>query len=386
MLNHVNPFDETFRRAVEAKSTATTPNDVATGIGDDNAELTTLEQTQQSHHHHHDGNHAKGDETLNTPHVLPYYDVTAADCRFVASPLEQRTSLCETVDKWRSNVAVASQSSSSVESKTKPITSMASDVDEKSLTTTAAALPVDDSTANNASPATSTSSGVMRMPKLVRLSPPATAVIEKRISPVIVHVQVLKAVPKLVQLSNAQPTDESEKQPIPDTSPPDTTTIHLDDSDDTETESPQTMTPAPTTTTSQTIRDKLKRQIYDKTKTDDDHPPVQSKRPLLTASPELQLPSTATEVPEEPKQHAGQRFERNRAAAQRYRSKMKEWKVEMQKNNGRLEEENRSLRAEVARLNALLLAHQKCSVTKAMEQGIYAIYDESYIGYRNSQH
>lgn len=67
----MNPFDETFRRAVESKSTATTPN--LQHNGDD------------------DGNHnnhmllsdvlkctAAAEESLHTPHVLPFYD----DCRY----------------------------------------------------------------------------------------------------------------------------------------------------------------------------------------------------------------------------------------------------------------------------------------------------------------
>lgn len=371
MLNHVNPFDETFRRAVEAKSTATTPNEVGT-IGDDNAELTILERTDNNDNHLN----KSSEETLNTPHVLPYYDVTAADCRFVASPMDhhQRT-LCETVDKWRSNVPPSSSAASSnlIEPKTKSTEPRSKLIRkcEKPAQTVISAASSTTLAAVDRTVTSRPSSETIKMPKLVRLSPPTTAVIEKRISPVIVHAQVLmKAIPKLIELSSPEPSRDKNELSIPQRN---MTTIEIDG--ESETEMSETRI-----TTSQNIRDKLKRQIYDKTNPDD---PLASKRShsechsatiqatsvLLSVRREC---SNAVKSPDEPKP-TGERFERNRAAAQRYRSKMKEWKVEMQMNNSRLEEENRSLRSEVVRLNALLLAHQKCSVTKAMEQGIWRL-------------
>lgn len=60
-LQHVNPFDETFRRAVESKSNDTTPTQLLP------SDPITVEE-----------------ETLHTPHVLPFYvcgDGTTKSCR-----------------------------------------------------------------------------------------------------------------------------------------------------------------------------------------------------------------------------------------------------------------------------------------------------------------
>lgn len=61
-LQH-NPFDETFRRAVESKSTASTPNH------NDMSGSIMLHEA------------LKEEETLHTPHVLPFYNLTS-DCNY----------------------------------------------------------------------------------------------------------------------------------------------------------------------------------------------------------------------------------------------------------------------------------------------------------------
>ncbi|KYN12992.1 Cyclic AMP-dependent transcription factor ATF-2 [Trachymyrmex cornetzi] len=69
-------------------------------------------------------------------------------------------------------------------------------------------------------------------------------------------------------------------------------------------------------------------------------------------------------------------LERNRASSMRARAKRKEWIQELQRTvtnvneaNTALQMEVKTLRKEVARLKALLLAHKDCSVTKAMQKG-----------------
>lgn len=62
-----------------------------------------------------------------------------------------------------------------------------------------------------------------------------------------------------------------------------------------------------------------------------------------------------------------------------YRNKLKLWHNETKQRNIKLEEENNKLRVEVRQLKSLLLAHQDCSVSKAMALGIdsceyYAIF------------
>lgn len=96
-LQHVvNPFDETFRRAVESKSTATTPNlqhnHIADILSTDNSTISKLSSSSSSAiissstnngngqsivsvaHHQHHTHHAAEEATLHTPHVLPFYD------------------------------------------------------------------------------------------------------------------------------------------------------------------------------------------------------------------------------------------------------------------------------------------------------------------------
>ncbi|XP_071639363.1 cyclic AMP-dependent transcription factor ATF-2 [Temnothorax longispinosus] len=70
-------------------------------------------------------------------------------------------------------------------------------------------------------------------------------------------------------------------------------------------------------------------------------------------------------------------LERNRASSMRARAKRKEWIQELQRTvtnvnetNTALQMEVKTLRKEIARLKTLLLAHKDCSVTKAMQKGI----------------
>lgn len=264
-------------------------------------------------------------ETLNTPHVMPYHDVTAADCRFVASPMDTtHRTLCETVEKWRSAVAQSTSTMTVVAEKLKPRL-------VRKLSRPISPIIV------NGCPSP------VKMPKLVRLSPPTTSialVLQRANHPIAVQARM----PKLVQLTKAP-----------------TTSIDL---------------------TAETVREKLKRQIVQKQQTSDVEP-VNSPVPVAASSrigtsvsseennipPPAECESPSKTCVEPDAAPTGHRFERNRAAAQRYRSKIKKGRMEMQITNDRLEEENRSLRAELQKVKALLLAHQTCSVTKAMAQG-----------------
>lgn len=69
-------------------------------------------------------------------------------------------------------------------------------------------------------------------------------------------------------------------------------------------------------------------------------------------------------------------LERNRASSMRARAKRKAWIQQLERSvynvneaNAVLQLEVRALRSEVAKLKTLLLAHKDCPVTKAMEQG-----------------
>jgi len=84
-------------------------------------------------------------------------------------------------------------------------------------------------------------------------------------------------------------------------------------------------------------------------------------------------------------------LERNRASSMRARAKRKEWIQELQRTvtnvneaNTVLQMEVKTLRKEVTRLKALLLAHKDCPVTKAMQKGkllnldVYCLRDQHY--------
>ncbi|XP_016842483.1 cyclic AMP-dependent transcription factor ATF-2 [Nasonia vitripennis] len=69
-------------------------------------------------------------------------------------------------------------------------------------------------------------------------------------------------------------------------------------------------------------------------------------------------------------------LERNRASSMRSRAKRKAWIQELQhslkmsnETNANLQDQVKSLQAQVAKLKTLLLAHKECPVTKAMETG-----------------
>lgn len=69
-------------------------------------------------------------------------------------------------------------------------------------------------------------------------------------------------------------------------------------------------------------------------------------------------------------------LERNRASSMRARAKRKVWIQQLERNvtnvneaNAALQMEVKALRAEVAKLKTLLLAHKDCPVTKAMQKG-----------------
>lgn len=77
-------------------------------------------------------------------------------------------------------------------------------------------------------------------------------------------------------------------------------------------------------------------------------------------------------------------LERNRASSMRARAKRKAWIQQLERNvtnvneaNAALQMEVKALRAEVAKLKTLLLAHRDCPVTKAMQKGKSSIRPDS---------
>lgn len=88
------------------------------------------------------------------------------------------------------------------------------------------------------------------------------------------------------------------------------------------------------------------------------------------ARKKIGIPAKASEITDEKSKY----FERNREAAKRYRNKIKSWHTNVKQRNIELEIENARMKVELEQMKAFLLAHQDCSVSRAMAQGIYQIY------------
>ncbi|KAL6423351.1 hypothetical protein ACFW04_010161 [Cataglyphis niger] len=84
-------------------------------------------------------------------------------------------------------------------------------------------------------------------------------------------------------------------------------------------------------------------------------------------------------------------LERNRASSMRARAKRKAWIQELQRTvtnvneaNAALQMEVKALRSEVAKLKTLLLAHKDCPITKAMQKGNGIVLGPKIISINNS--
>lgn len=80
------------------------------------------------------------------------------------------------------------------------------------------------------------------------------------------------------------------------------------------------------------------------------------------------------------KSSANSDIERNRLAAQRYRVKVKKNQNLLRQRNTELEAENERLRAELKTIKAILLSHQDCSVTRALNQRMITLQTQCTIG------
>ncbi|KAJ9598633.1 hypothetical protein L9F63_010687 [Diploptera punctata] len=106
---------------------------------------------------------------------------------------------------------------------------------------------------------------------------------------------------------------------------------------------------------------------------------IQTSKSSETESPARRMSSSNSEASnnsEDPVEKRRRFLARNRAAAMRCREKRKTWIQELEKRaedmqriNQQLQSEVSGLRAEVASLKTLLIAHKDCPVTQAMAQG-----------------
>lgn len=347
-LQHVNPFDETFRRAVESKSTATTPNLQNNGDDDDN------------HSHHMLLSDvlkctAAAEESLHTPHVLPFYD----DCRYrcIAAVSDATTSAHPDDVSFNRSGGVTEQN----------VTGETA-VSTKTLTV------------------------ICRKRKLLKQTSKPINVLIKSVPPIEVKdahpvaadneaeniTKFVKIVPKVTTISKPH------LQRFTKSTPP------LDQ-------------PKSSEEPVKSVRQKLKESILRSNKESATKFVIEPSRVAVLSSHVIKPSAMQSARKAPPKLTSHNKnvttmttvndskhklFERNREASKRYRfsllvhiftiislhflsnrNKMKIWHDETFKKNKELEQENKRLNAELTQLKIFMLAHQDCSVTRAMAQG-----------------
>ncbi|XP_037046554.1 cyclic AMP-dependent transcription factor ATF-7 [Bradysia coprophila] len=351
-LQHVNPFEETFRQAVESKHCSSITPTLDHGMIVDD----TLPQDET---------------TLHTPNVLPYYDLSNCtfkeesitlgdeviasqgnsdneleDCTFetdTSGTIDTKIELIEEIDsepnfsgdngpvddktddiivfhmhKPRPPGLIISKKPSSLRSKFKKI------VDEtlSGETNTAPPQSVAQPIAQNAKTIV-----VKPLPKLTRILPmiPITTTSERKVK--------FETTPKILKINL---NESSKRLLLPKSRPVEENTV--------------------------SVKDKLKATILKTNLETAESSVKRNVRPAVTDKKTLKKDVTE-------KSDDKLKVSRNRAAAKRYRNKLKMWHNETKQRNIKLEEENRDLRAEVRQLKSILLAHQDCSVAKAMASG-----------------
>ncbi|KAJ6644536.1 Chymotrypsin-1 [Pseudolycoriella hygida] len=346
-LQHVNPFEETFRQAVESKSCASiTPTLDNAMIMDD-----ALPQDET---------------TLHTPNVLPFYDlsnctfkeesITMGDdviasqddrnppeCTFktVLSPKKtelidetnlKNNCIVEEMDIKIEDAVQESLSSFVVIDKPRPPALILSNT--SSLSSGFKKI-VDETLSDETIPTTSSQPqniktiNVKPLPKLTRILP---------MVPVPTSDPIVKfgTTPKILQINL---NDTNKRLLLPKSRPAEEKAI--------------------------SVKDKLKATILKATMECDTNQINEQQNVKTISINDKKMSKRESSDKDDDKL----KVSRNRAAAKRYRNKLKLWHFETKQRNIKLEEENNKLRAEVRQLKSLLLAHQDCPVTKAMALG-----------------
>lgn len=300
-LQHVNPFDETFRRAVE--SDRGNQSESFDSVKCNKPKLTTQTTLEALTMHN--------EETLHTPNVLPYLESASTSIKCLKSaisfddelihPIGHSMATLETmqvVGASTSGKAQKREESNPVDNKTPPI-------DQNGMKTKNILLI----------------SNVVT-PCLVPTQPTPNPSTKGR--------PLKKLFPKKMQV-NENSIKERLKQLILQARGTKTTTT--------------TTTPAAK-----------------------DHGMVISCRPTNTErlQPKKQSNNEKCTIQNEI-------FERNRAASQRYRVKVKKKQSCLRQRNAELEAENERLRTELKSIKTILLSHQNCSVTRAANQCIITL-------------
>ncbi|XP_031845822.1 activating transcription factor-2 isoform X2 [Nomia melanderi] len=319
-LQNVNPFEETFRRAVESGNTGTLSVSEA-GITDD---------------------------TLHTPHIFPHIaDVLAGSNQILSE----------------SSVQECSSSISIAEKGTDGSTSIDAEVctnvkltrsDEQDLLKSKVTVEKNETLVEN----------IINQVTSTQIVP---RVLEEQVGPQLsingeeVQLLLKTADGKLMQLS-AIPVCESINMSVAQSSLKQQTVVI-------KTEPPL-----------QCTKKKLKQVLIKSTASQNNKPNDNSgKHETSTAKKENQNKTVDHMKKKEI-------LERNRASSMRARAKRKAWIQQLQRTVANVNETNvalqmeiKVLRAEVAKLKAILLAHKDCPVTKAIQKGSGIILEQKVI-------
>lgn len=292
-LQHVNPFDETFRRAVESDCGNESATFDATKCT--KPKLTTQTTLEALTMHN--------EETLHTPNVLPYLESTAVSNKNLKTTISLDDEIMQTIGH--------------------------------SVTQSENMQEVGDASTTDAA-------------KIIDVSN-----VEQNVVPQQIIQNEMKA-NSILLISTMATSYPISMQSTPN----DTCSI----------ERPlKKLYPKKVPVVEHPIKEKLKQLILRAKET----------TATTTAAPESNRPSVGKEKSIAKKRvnvtsvkstvNSERLFERNRAAAQRYRVKVKKNQNLLHQRNAELEAENERLRTELKAIKTILLSHQDCSVTRGTE-------------------
>ncbi|XP_046472484.1 cyclic AMP-dependent transcription factor ATF-2 isoform X1 [Neodiprion pinetum] len=330
-LQNVNPFEETFRRAVEAGKTGGGLTVPEVGISDD---------------------------TLHTPHIFPHIDVPSTNNQallrngIAESPVINIGDSSDDDEKNANRIHVDVQNLDHGEN-SKEITTVELDTESRDSSIEESIIVQEADGESLSTTVINLNDGFGQQNDVPQLS----------INGKEVQLLIKTEDGKLMQLS-AIPVSQSQMNP---------TTIDIQSKSQTvviKTEPSLNCSDGKRTTNSASSRlsmAKMKlKQVLKKNEVSSD-----SHRQDLQASPRILVEERSP-----PSDKKLDILERNRASSMRARAKRKAWVQQLERSvynvneaNAALQMEVRALRSEVAKLKTLLLAHKDCPVTKAMEQG-----------------
>lgn len=405
-LQHVNPFEETFRRAVESK------DGTQSGSNLDTSTLT-------------------GDETLHTPHVMPYFNLTNAnrnindmddhtDATINNNRIDDNVKLNEKCDRIESDADMLMHLSKSNDNNNSTIDESLSANHESKIEYIDEYGASHSNTTPTEAPAsiatTVTRASVIYVPQVASVVQPVSGVIyeiaPKKYKPILpmtsLEQQQQQNVPQIIMLNtNASTSIENRRQNdingqrLPTIYPKSDRDIAPNNSrnlvkaklkeailkiknsnaEANANRGKQSTNSQDQLYTSALAANKTVRTVDDKQKDERIFAAANhreklknqsvSKVTMTTTSVHRELTKSPDDTSKTHQLQTNRVYEKNRAAAaaKRYRLKFKNEHNNLKRKNSQLEADNERLMSELRAVKTILLAHQDCSVTRAMAMG-----------------